>query len=246
VALTVAVLASAPGASAQDTLFVGGQFLDLSAGATGSAGSAEWLHAFSPERTLNVGVSSFSVAGTRWTYGRAGGTLKPIARVTVHAEAEMGSGTDPGGRFGYRTLRASAGYEAVARRLILEVEDQYVDVHETAGNVVKLGFTMRPAASVTVSAAVHGTTSGSVDTRTLMARAAYDRGGATVFAGLSAGRSRPALVNLGTFGPAQRLREIFGGLQVPVGRLQLTLAFDRLVLGQASRQSLTMSWKVPL
>jgi hypothetical protein len=186
-----------------DTLFLGGQFLDLSSGPTGSAGSVEWLHAFSSERSLNAGVSSFSVAGTRWTYGRVGGTVKRAAssRATVHAEGELGSGTEQRQGFGYRTFRGSFGYEAVRRRLILEVEDQYVDVHDTAGNVVKLGFTMLPSSSVVICAALHGTTSGSVDTRTLMIRAGYELHGASIFAGLSAGRSRPALVNLGTSAP---------------------------------------------
>lgn len=235
-----------PRRATSDTLFFGGQLVDLSTGSRGGTGEIDWLHVLSPRRSLNVGASSFSLAGTQWAYGRLGSTLKPASRTTLHAETELGRGREAGRGFAYKSLRGSLAHEVLEKRLVVEIEDRFLSVQQVSGNVVKLGAAYLPSATFSVTAAAHGTTSGNVDTRVLVLRVDREAKAFSAFAGVSAGRSRPVLVELGATGPAQRLRQAFGGVGIPVGRLRLIMAVDWLDLGEVRRGSFMMSWKLPL
>lgn len=256
-ALTLALLAAGQKANGQsadfvprrassDTLFFGGQLVDLSTGSRGGTGEIDWLRVLSPRQSLNVGASSFSLAGTQWAYGRLGTTLKPASRTTLHAETELGRGREAGKGFGYKSLRGSLAYEVLEKRLVFEIEDRYLQIQQISGNVLKIGASFLPSASLSVTAAAHGTTSGNVDTRVLVLRVDREGKAFSAFAGVSAGRSRPVLVELAATGPAQGLRQAFGGVGIPVGRLRLIMALDWLDLGEVRRGSLMMSWKLPL
>jgi PAS domain-containing protein len=229
-----------------NTLFVGTQLVSLSTGPAGGAGDVEWLHSLSSGASLKLGASSHALAGARWTYARAGATLKPGSRATLHAEADLGRGADAGRAFSYRAFRGGLAYEVIDTRLVLEAEDQLVDIHGTVGNVVKLGFTAIPWRSLSAKAAVQGTTSGNVDARCWMLRLDHQTRRFGAFAGVSAGRSRPVLLQIGVKGPSQALREVFGGASIPVGRLRVVLALDLLELGSVRRGAVLMSWRVPI
>lgn len=234
------------GSGSGDALHLSAQVLDLAPGGGGVTGSVDWVHALSARHGLNLGVASFDLAGTRWSYGRVGGTLRPAARAVLHAEADVGRGSEAGRGFPYTSARLSLAYEAVPRALLLEIENHYVAIDRTRGNVVKLAASVLPAPTLALNVAVHGTTAGDVDSRTLTLRADSEHRGLAVFAGVAFGRSRPALVGLSASGAAQSLRQVFGGVTVPLGRNRLGLALDHLALGAASRRSLLVSWRVPL
>jgi len=235
-----------PDAASNNSLFVGGQFIDVSAGARGFTGDLDWIRSFSTGRSLNIGASSLSLAGTRWTYARLGVTAKPRSRAAFQLTTDLGRGTQGRQGFGYAAVRGAITYEAVPKRLYVEIEDQLLDVQETAGNIVKLGLVWPASASLVGRVAVHATTHGNVDTRALALRVDHARGGFSTFGGFAAGRSRPVLVGLGAGGKAQDLREVFAGAGMPLGRLRLTLALDWLTLGETRRGSVALSVKIPL
>lgn len=230
-----------------DTVFVSLQGIDATAGGGGGA-SLEWLHAFSPEKTLNLGLSSFSVGGTRWSYGRAGATWRPFSRTSLHAEADLGSGRESGANFAYRVVRGSVAGEVIEKRLVLEIEDQYIDVRPATGNTIRVAAAVFAGGSLTTRVGVLTSTSGNLGTRALTARIDLERDRWTVFGGLSAGRSQPSVLALipNAGGQVETSREFFCGTAVRVGRQQVTVAFDLLELSRSRRGSLVLGWRVPL
>jgi hypothetical protein len=225
---------------------VGGQLIDVSAGAQGFTADLDWIRALSPGKSLNVGATSQSLAGTRWAYGRLGFVMKPRPRVAFQLQTDLGHGSERGRGFGYAVLRGGITYEAVPKRLYLELEDQLLDVQDTAGNILKLGLVWPASAAVVARVAVHGSTGGNLDTRSLALRLDYTRGGFSTFGGVATGRSRPVLVGLAAGGMAQSLKEIFAGAGIPLKQLRLTVALDWLNLGATRRGSLALSLKIPL
>lgn len=225
---------------------MGAQLIDISADARGLTGDLDWIHSISPANSVNLGASSLSLAGTRWAYARLGVTAKPRSRAAFQIATDLGRGSEGGRGFGYAALRGGITYEAVPKRLYVELEDQLIDVHDTAGNIVKVGLVWPASVSLVARAAVNGTTNGNVDTRALALRLDYARGACSIFGGVAVGRSRPVLVGLAAGGMAQDLKEIFAGAGIPLRQLRLTLALDWLNLGETRRKSLALSLKIPL
>jgi hypothetical protein len=248
--LAVTARAQAPGefresGAGTDALYVGVQAVDLSLGPGGGAMTLELYHSFSPRTSVNAGILHFSVAGSRWTYGRAGVTWKLIQPLTLHGEADVGSGK-AAESFGYRQFRGGAGFELAGSGIVLELEDQYFEVQKTRGNVVKLGVGFPVSRFVRAAAAVHTTTSGNLGAESVTARVDVARHAFDVFGGLSLGSSSPLFFDLLTDGPAESSREVFAGVAIPIGTQRLTVALDYLARKQIRKGSVILSWKVPL
>jgi hypothetical protein len=228
-----------------DTLVVNAELTDIGGGSQGGSAAVEWLHPLSPSKSVNAGVGSFSLVGTSWTYGRAG-ALWRASRTTLHGQADLGAGHDQRGSFAYRVAQATVEQQLVPGRLSLEVQDRFIDIDRTAGNVVKLGMTLVPMRALALSGAVHSATAGNLDARFASVRVDGYSHGATVFGGVSGGRSHSTLVGLADDGsPGQNLLEVAAGVTVPIKRLRITLGIDSLHLGETRRQTLTMNWTVP-
>jgi hypothetical protein len=238
---------SAPPADppSSNTLFVSTQVTDVAAGPRGINGAIEWLHPQSTTRSLNLGVVSFSLGDTTWTYGRAGAMWR-VARTVVHSQIDVGAGREGPEPFRYVAARGTVTQLMAGGRVALEVQDQYVDIHETSGNIVKVGLTLAPTRPLAVTAAIHSSTGGDLDVRSVSVRIDGQGRAATVFGGLSVGQSRPALVGLAGSGPTQTTHEIYVGGKIRVKRLFVTVVVEALTLAQTRTHVLSMSWTVPL
>jgi hypothetical protein len=228
-----------------DALFVSTDVTDIAAGPRGITGAVEWLHPQSTTRSLNLGVVSFSLGDDTWTYGRVG-TMWRRARTAVHAQIDVGAGREGPEQFRYLAARGTLTRQMADGRMALEVQDQYVDIHETTGNIVKVGLTLVPTRPLAVTAALHSSTGGDLDVRSMSVRIDGQCRGATVFSGLSIGRSRPALVGLPGSGPTQKTHEIYVGSKIRLKPLYLTVVVESLALAQTRTHVLSMSWTVPL
>ena len=87
---------------------------------------------------------------------------------------------------------------------------------------------------------------GNLAARYASGRADLSIGRGKLLAGFSTGNTRPELLQV--FGEPLTLRskELFGGLEVPVGRNRMSLIFDSLRFPASKRQSLLLSWRLPV
>lgn len=237
----------APGpAASSDTLFFNAELASVAAGPRGITGGVEWLHVLSPTSSVNTGILSFSLADSTWTYGRAGAMRRLRPPTVVHGQIDMGAGREQRDGFGYFAARGTLSHELMDRRLVLEVQDQYVHINTTVGHSGKVGLTFRPAPRLAVGAAFHSSWGSTLGVQAVTVRIdGYGRG-VTVFGGLSTGRWRPALVGLAGQGPAEGMYEIFAGGVIPLESFSLTLALDSLRMAQARKHSIIVSWSLPL
>jgi hypothetical protein len=238
---------SAPPAdpASSNTLFVSTQVTDVAAGPRGINGAIEWLHAQSTTRSLNLGVVSFSLGDDAWTYGRAGAMWR-VARTIVHSQIDVGAGREGPEHFRYLAARGTVTQQMAGGRVALEVQDQYVDIHETSGNILKVGLTLVPARPLAVTAAIHSSTGGDLDVRSMSVRIDGQGRAATVFGGLSVGQSRPELVGLPGSGPPQATHEIYVGGRIRLKRLFVTVVAESLTLAQTGTHIFSVGWTVPL
>jgi hypothetical protein len=236
-----------PTAPSGGGIFVNAELTDVGIGATGRTAAIEWLHPVSAASALNTGLSSFSLADVAWTYGRFGAMRRVATRTVLHGQVDAGAGREQGQRFTYLAAQGTLDQTLVDGRLALQIQDRYVDIHTTTGNIAKIGLAVLPIKPLKVEASYHSSIGGSLDTRSITLRADGHRRGFSVFTGVSTGRTENALVGLGVaFQPAQPLNEIFAGTTIPVRRLRLTVTADSLKLGATEKRTVSVSWFVPL
>lgn len=242
VATSIAVallLALLPGsaARAQDALSIAVN-ADRLDGGNGGGASLLWIHPHASD-TFAAGATFLSLAGTRWAFATAGASHRISTRWTVTGEANAGAGTDAQGRFPYLLLRA--GGARAWQRHSAEAEWLQVDVARRQSGIVRLGGTLQPMPRLTVRASVFRSLFGDDDVTFGTARGDYDFARVTAIAGLSAGRSVPALLQQPAAADG-RVREIFGGIGFgpPAQRWML------LVSSRAGHQRLTVVSRLPL
>ena len=241
-----AAAADPPAASHADTLTSSGQVDQLSGGGSGRGGAIDWIRSYADGDLLSLGAASFSLAGTRWSFARASAASRPSERLTLLAQASLGSGRDGGGHFEYRIAGVGVGFRA-APSVHLKFDDQYFDVATTQGHLLRSGVVLLPAAGWSIDGAYARSAGGNLDTAFWTARVERAVASMRLFGGMARGRSRTEVFNTG-FGSRSEtdLHEVFLGFAIPVGSAELTLVADALNLDTVRRRTLTMAVKFAL
>ena len=230
-----------------DFLYLSGQMDHLSTASGGGGGGLEWVVPTSPRAGVSLGGYSFSLAGGRWSYGKAGGYFKPGERTAVYGEADRGAGRQSSGRITYEVYKAGLTQALAGKRVYADVENNYIHIGDTEENLVRVGLILQPSPALGVRLNHNFSTSGSVGSRFASGRFDWDRKRIKLLGGLTIGRTTPERFNLlTTSSGAVRSREFFAGVSIPAGGSTMTLVLDNLRLPDARRYTLSVGWKLPL
>lgn len=230
-----------------DLLVVSGESYDFSTGGGGHGASVDGVRCIEGGWSLLAGASTFDVAGSRWTIGRAGATVRRPEGHVAYFTATGGSGRNADGRFAYRKLADGVSIK-VADALHAKVEHEYFDVDENRGNVGKLGVLAVVAAGVSVDVTGARSIGGNLPTRALIVRADAVTGPARLFGGFAHGRLLPQVRDIATGerAPDTVSREAFAGAAVKLPLGELIVAADTVRTGGARRNTYALAWQVPL
>lgn len=218
----------------------------LSPGNGGGALSVGWLRSLCSGALLETGAGSFSLHDSRWGYGRLGLSVRAGRRSLARLEVDLGGGRRQREGFGYRIYKAGLAHEAVPGRLVLELEDQYVDVDGTRGNVLKLAATISPRSFLDARLAYHRSMSGNIGEQGMSGKLGFRLGRLGLLAGLSSGRRRPEVAGIYPGSGVLRSSEAFFGVSVERSGRELGLVVDSLRTGGARRTTVALTAKVRL
>lgn len=233
--------------SGKHAFFIGGRLDDIQNGETEGGGRFDWVYTSPGGAVLNAGLAAFSVGDSRWSFAKLGGVVRPRPPLILSGEINYGSGTQKGSNFPYRLLKAGVTYEALPKRLYLELEDQYIDIDDVHGHLVKGGFSYWVRPDLALAASYAASVSGNLDTRIAAARADYYAGRNRIFAGFALGRTVPEILEgvAGTQSSVQDSQEYFVGFSVPVYRYEFTLAVSHIEFEGGSKTPVVFSFKIP-
>jgi hypothetical protein len=127
-----------------------------------------------------------------------------------------------------------------------DLESQYIQFGESKGNVLKLGAIVAPGPTLSGRIAYYFSTGGNLGARYVTLRADLQRRRIGLFAGLSAGHSRPELFNFFTAPAAVDSTEVYLGIRVPAGRHEVTAYVDSVGIEGVRRNALAFVLKLRL
>jgi hypothetical protein len=240
-------LAAQPSGTVEDFLHVNVQADSMSAASDGGGGGLEWQRPLSARAGLDLGVLSYSLAGSRWTYGKVIAHAKLHDRMTIYGEVDRGAGRRTGEGFTYQVYRAGLISTLISGKLFLDLEEQYLHVDETEGNIVKTGVVVSPVPSLRTSVSYYFSTAGDATSRFLSGRLDARWKRIDYLTGFTTGRASPEQFNIITgTDEAARSKEFFAGAAIPAGRQVVTLVLDTLRISGETKYTLSLSWKLPL
>jgi len=236
-----AALLFAAGAAGADDVYLSGRVERISTGGVGGGGGVEWYRSPAPRRTLKLGLSAFALPDTRWGSGTAGATFT-VGRTIVATDATVGHSNIDGS---YVQLRGNGSQPLVERRLMGDLECQYVGGRSAHGGLAKAGLTFLPRPALIFQAGYFFSFRGTLGTRLGMGKVVYIAGSRRYQVGGSVGRSSPSVLGLLDEQATQSLRHVFGGVALPVGGGgELLLTLEHYDLEIASRSQFSLAWKL--
>ncbi len=233
-------------AAPSDALLVAAQLDHLDPGRGGGSLACHWVRAPDQGPIWTVGAAGFRLGESRWGFVQLGASHRPGPKTTLQGEVQLGTGERGAAGFAYRSFKLALSRELIPRRLFLELEDRYLDVDTTRGNLLTGALTVLPDRRLMLRLAYTGTTGGSLDAEYLAARLDLELSGLRLLGGGSRGRLRPESLGLILDPRVVEAREVFGGVALPWAGRELTLALAHLTLGDGERLTLTASLRLPL
>jgi hypothetical protein len=242
---TVPATVAAPPSASENRLILTANGSTLTGASGGGGGEIAFVHTFSPGTTLGVAGDYQTIAGSHWAFGSLNGSVgfgTAADRWTAYAEGHAGSGNTGTHPFDYRVYVAGVS-GTFSGRYTLQLEDRYIDIDTSHGNLPKIGVAVLATRRLLASVSYARSVTGNLDTDVLTAR--LDHYGTTInwLAGVAGGHAAPAVVNIntGATGPAPRLKEGFAGLVRTWPHTELSLLADYLDLAGSKRITLTLS-----
>ena len=228
-----------------DVLYISGQLTSVESADDGGGGGVEWLHPVSATSSFNVGAYAFSFGGSRWAYGKAGGSFSYGDRTVVSGEINLGDGEGPSRDFTYQIYRAEITYALIDKRFYLVAEEQYSHISNSKDNIVKAGLIFYPVPSLATRLNYHLSTGGNVDSRFVSGRVDFYAKRVTLLAGFLVGRTSPEQLKVITEAPRSlSTEEVFAGFSIPLGRYEVTLVFDVARQSSVRKYSALLLWKI--
>jgi hypothetical protein len=244
-------LQCAPAAGATDDRLVfsaNGSTLTGDHGGGGAA--ATWLRQFDSGSLFGFGAEYETVYNSHWTLGNFNGSLalgQPSAKTTLYAEGHLGSGDTAGEPFHYTNV-AGGIVTTVTSWLSVQLEERYIDIQPSRGNLPKLGVSMHVAPALLASLSYAQSFGGNLDTKLGTARLDYAGARFTWLLGAAYGPVAPQVLNLigQAVGPAKTLKEGFLGAGKSFGRTDWQLIGDYQDLEGFKRTTITLNCTVHL
>lgn len=236
----------------EHAIIAGGRFDDLTAEAIDGGGTLDWIYTSSFGNAVFAGAAAYAVGDAHWAFGRLGGAFRPVERFILHGEINYGSGEreDSGGAggteesdFPYLIGKAGLSYELIPKRLFLKFEDQYYEVDDTEGHLIRGGVLVQATEALSAQLDYAESISGNLNTQFGFGRLDYSVPSARFFGGLAVGRSTPEIFDgvIRREAQPQDTLEFFAGVVVPVSRYEFTLAVSHLKLEETSKTPLNLS-----
>lgn len=243
----LAAVALLPGlCGAQHYLVASGELIDVTGPASGHAQALAWLHMTPDQRVFVAGASRFKLDQTRWTLGRLEYSQPASSRLRLSGAFEAGPAESNGERFTYRKLRAGLDY-AIGAGLTMALSDTWLNIRPSAGHVLGADLSWRASARLHLKLGIHEALGSHLDASALAARLDY-YGRVHFYAGAVDGRtSDTRLLNLtGGLAASGDYRQGYAGINLPLGATTLSLTFDLIDAGAATRRALSVGLKLPL
>ena len=244
-------LQCAPAASATDDRLVfsaNGSTLTGDHGGGGAA--ATWLRQLDSGSLFGLGAEYETVYNSHWTLGNFNGSLalgKQSAKTTLYAEGHLGSGDTAGEPFHYTNVAGGIVTPATSW-LSVQLEERYIDIQPSRGNLPKLGVSIHAAPALLASLSYAQSFGGNLDTKLGTARLDYAGPRFGWLLGAAYGPVAPRVLNLigQTVGPSKTLKEGFIGAGKSFGRTDWQLIGDYQDLEGFKRTTITLNCTVHL
>lgn len=238
--------AAVPGpARGTDSIIVGGRIDDLRADAVGGGGTVDLSHTTAGGNTVFAGVAGYDVGETRWGFGKLGGAYRPMPSLILLGEINYGSGGGDDGGFSYFLGKGGFHYELLAKRLYLKLEDQYYNIADTEGHLLKGGAFLQVTPWLSADFDYAESVSGNLNTSFVLGRLDFYSPWGRFLCGVASGRSTPEIFDgvVRREADSQDTLEVFAGAAIPISDYEITLAVSHLELEEGSKTPLTLSIK---
>jgi hypothetical protein len=232
-------------AAAEDRLVFSANGSTLTGDHGGGGAAATWLRQFDSGDLLGLGAEYETIYNSHWTLGSFNGVLalgQSAPKTSLYAEAHVGSGDTAGEPFKYTNI--AGGVIAVpAPWLTVQLEERYIDIQPSRGNLPKLGLGFHLSAAWLASVSYAQSFGGNLDTKLGTARIDYAGAHFSWLLGVAYGPVAPRVLNLigQTVGPAKTLKEGFIGAGTTFGRTDWQLIGDYQDLEGFRRTTITLN-----
>ena len=232
-------------AAGTNSVIVDGRIDDLRGNAVGGGGTLAFVHTTPEQNTVFAGFAGFDVGESRWGFGKLGGAFRPRPYLILQGEINYGSGHGEQGGFSYLVGKGGFHYELLPRRLYLTFEDQYFNVDDTEGHLLKGGVLVQVTPTLTADFDYAESVSGNLNTRFILGRLDFYSQWGRFLAGVATGRAAPEIFDgvVRREADPQDTLEVFAGVAIPISRYEITLAISHLDLEATSKTPLTLSIK---
>jgi hypothetical protein len=212
----------------------------------GGGGSANFLTNLGPGNYLGLGAEYQNVAGSHWTLGDFSGGYtfgQDLPKTTLYGEAHLGAGNISEEAFHYRVL-AGGLLTTLNSWLTTQLEERYIDIDKSHGNLPKIGFSVRPTLQLMATLSYAQSFGGNLGTRLGTLRLDYVGTHFSLLAGGAYGPVAPFVINIDTgqlVVPAAILREGFVGVGKTLGRTDWQLLGDYQSIEGLRRTTITLN-----
>ena len=232
-------------AAAEDRLVFSANGSTLTGDHGGGGAAATWLRQFDSGSLIGLGAEYETIYNSHWTLGNFNGALALSpggVKTSLYAEAHLGAGDTAGEPFHYTNV--AAGFiSALTPWLSVQLEERYIDIEPSRGNLPKLGLSFRLAPALLASVSYAQSFGGNLDTKLGTARLDYSGTQFSWLVGGAYGPVAPRVLNLigQTVGPAKTLKEGFVGAGRSFGRTDWQLIADYQDLEGFKRTTITLN-----
>lgn len=212
----------------------------------GGGGSANFLTNFGTGDYLGLGAEYQNVAGSHWTLGDFSGGYtfgQNLPKTTLYGEGHLGAGNISEEAFHYRVL-AGGLLTTVSSWLSAQLEERYIDIDKSHGNLPKIAISVRPTLQLMATLSYAQSFGGNLGTKLGTVRLDYVSRYFNLLAGGAYGPVAPFVINIDTgqiLLPAAVLREGFVGVGKTFGRTDWQLLGDFQSIEGLRRTTITLN-----
>lgn len=234
----------------EDQLLFSGDGSTLTGDHGGGGGSATWLRKFDSGSLFGIGAEYQTIFNSHWTLGNFNAALglgQGTQKSSLYAEAHVGAGDAAGESFHYTNV-AGGVLSELTPWLTVQLEERYIDIKPSRGNLPKLGLSLRLAQKLIASASYAQSFGGNLGTKLGSVRLDYAGAHFSWLMGAAYGPVAPSVLNLigQVLAPAPRLKEGFLGVGKSFGRTDWKLIGDYQDLQGFKRTTITLNCAVHL
>jgi hypothetical protein len=214
----------------------------------GAGAEVDWLHNFSPDALLGVGVTYQTISNAHWTYGSVSGAYiwgGTGSRWSVSGEAHRGNGWNGTRNFTYQDVTVGTSVP-LNSKFSVQLEDRQLDIDTSHGNLPKLGASFLLNTHLLTSLSYAHSVGGNLGTHITTGRADYYLRSTHWVGGGSFGTVDPLVLHgqvLPT-GDHRSLREGFAGVGRTSPRSEWLLLGDYQKLDAQRRVTLTLNYTI--